>query len=163
MNIHITVSQSGWISTTLCLERDEFPSCHRWMNFHCRMPKKFRRNLINFTKSMDPCRQTPYVHWKVSGALESICTLKWRHENISPLATIHVPPAQWCRIRKKTMWQCVNRDMRQGTWKKWKNQENWQKPVSTDTQVISRSSCINVLSYSKSGTGDILHQKAMLA
>ena len=87
------------------------------------------------------------------------------HENISPLATTHVTPAQQGRIWRKTMWQCVNknetgdRELERSE----KTMKTDKKPVSRHTQVISRSSCINVLSYSKSGKGDILHQEAMLA
>ena len=189
MNFHLTVSQSGWISTTLCLERDEFPSCHRWMNFHCRnagdVNKPYKtavpirlsieasQKLDKFTKSMDLCRLTPVSTCQCSVHLPTY--MNWQVWDFGPrsqvasrqdLPTIYIVlerrRAQKGWILQDHVTMCESRNEIPNL-KVLKTKKPDKKTRVKHTQVISWCSCINVLSYSKSGKGDILHQEAMLA
>ena len=189
MNFHLTVSQSGWISTTLCLERDEFPSCHRWMNFHCRnagdVNKSYKtavpirlsieasQKLDKFTKSMDPCRLTPvstcqcsvhlptYMNYRSGIAVTDHMSLQ---DKIWPgiYIVLERRRAQKGWIPQDHVTMCESRHEIPNL-KVLKTKKPDKKTRVKHMQAISRSSCINVLSYSKSGKGDILHQEAMLA
>ena len=126
-----------WIAT---YRMDEYPlryvSETKWMDFHIR-----KGCMSTFSHSW----MTTSFGWKLRASFE------WS------LAEIHEVHGS-----DKTMWQCVNeRDKSQ--WIQWEQSPDYKWYPCLRTRRYSRSSWVNVISYSKSGKDDILHQVAMLA